>query len=178
MKKSKIRFGLVLFILIHFIVGCSVTERDRSVKEIDQLESEIYSETEGTDLSKANTLVQQYMQFAETYPEDELTPSYLFKSGEVAMNLGLPQTSVQAFDKILFNYPDFEKAPQCLFLKAFVYENLVGDMSKAEQFYKEFLEKYPEDDFADDAEVSLQYLGKTPEELIQEFEKKANQQEQ
>jgi len=41
---------------------------------------------------------------------------------------------------------------------------------KAKELYELFLEKYPEHDFADDAQFSLQYLGKSPEELMMEFE--------
>ena len=59
-----------------------------------------------------------------------------------------------------------------MFLQAFVYENHVGDLSNAREKYIEFIQKYPEKDFADDAEICLQNLGKTPEELIREFEEK------
>jgi len=54
------------------------------------------------------------------------------------------------------------KLPQELELraKAFTYEA------------EEFLEKYPDSDFADDARISLQNLGKSPEELIKELEER------
>ncbi len=48
------------------------------------------------------------------------------------------------------------------------------DLDECKKYYEEFLEKYPESDFADDAEMSLKNLGKTPEELIMEFEKNQN----
>jgi TolA-binding protein len=59
-----------------------------------------------------------------------------------------------------------------MFLKAFVYEDQLHDLNKAKKYYEEFLEKYPDSDFADDARISLQNLGKSPEELIKEFEEK------
>jgi len=43
-------------------------------------------------------------------------------------------------------------------------------LAKAEEIYKKFLELYPDNDFADDAEISLKYLGKSPEELIEIFQ--------
>jgi tetratricopeptide (TPR) repeat protein len=52
----------------------------------------------------------------------------------------------------------------------YVYENNLGELAKAEEIYKKFLELYPDNDFADDAEISLKYLGKSPEELIEIFQ--------
>jgi tetratricopeptide (TPR) repeat protein len=63
-----------------------------------------------------------------------------------------------------------------LFLKGYVYENNLGRLDKAKAIYEEFLQKYPDNDFADDAEVSLKYLGKSPEELIEIFQRKAGEQ--
>ena len=75
------------------------------------------------------------------------------------------------YDEILDDYPDFEKAPTVLFLKAFVYDDQLQDYTNAKKYYELFLEKYPNNEFTDDAEISLKNLGKTPEELIEEFQK-------
>jgi TolA-binding protein len=87
------------------------------------------------------------------------------------MNLQRPKETIALFDALLENYPDYEKTPSVLFLKAFVYEDQLRDLDHARMYYEEFIEKYPGSDFADDAEMSLKNLGKTPEELILEFEK-------
>ncbi len=57
-----------------------------------------------------------------------------------------------------------------MFLKGYVYENDLRDLETAKKIYEEFLVKYPDDEFADDAEISIKNLGKSPEELIKEFE--------
>jgi len=36
--------------------------------------------------------------------------------------------------------------------------------------YELFLSEYPEHDFSDDAKLAIRNLGKTPEDLIREFE--------
>ena len=56
-----------------------------------------------------------------------------------------------------------------------VYENYLGDLDNAKMIYLEFLEKYPDNEFADDAEISIQNLGKSPEELIRQFEEQQAQ---
>jgi hypothetical protein len=35
-----------------------------------------------------------------------------------------------------------------------------------------FIQTYPDNEFADDAAISIENMGKTPEELIREFEAK------
>ena len=57
-------------------------------------------------------------------------------------------------------------------MKGYVYENEIGDLNAAKKIYEDFIAKYPDDEFADDAAVSIKNLGKSPEELIKEFEEK------
>ncbi len=122
------------------------------------------------DKAKARELIDKYVQFGDEFPENQETPSMLFKAGDMSMNLNMPKEAIVIFDRIMDNYPDYEKTPQCLFLKGYIYENNLGDLNSAKKIYEEFLQKYPEDEFADDAEVSIKNLGKSPEELIKEFE--------
>ena len=75
-------------------------------------------------------------------------------------------------------YPDYEKASECLFMKGFIYDNNLQDYEMAKKIYLEFLEKYPDDEFADDAQASIDNLGKSLEEIIQEFEMKNLAEEQ
>ena len=66
----------------------------------------------------------------------------------------------------------FYKAPECLFLKAFVFENQLNNLKDAEILYKEFIASYPNHPLTDDAVASLEYLGKSPEELVRMFQEK------
>jgi outer membrane protein assembly factor BamD (BamD/ComL family) len=117
-------------------------------------------------------LIRLYEKYADKYPEDTLAPVYLFRASDISMNLQQPVKTIDLFNKIMAKYPDYEKTPSVMFLKAFVYEDQLHDLNKAKKYYEEFLEKYPDSDFADDARISLQNLGKSPEELIKEFEEK------
>jgi outer membrane protein assembly factor BamD (BamD/ComL family) len=166
-----------LFLLIAitslFIVACT-TPQGKKKAAIKLLEKELFSdENKMIDQPKAVNLINEYITFADEFAEDKETPEFLFKAGDMSMNLNMPQKAIQVFDRILKDYPDFEKAPQCLFLKAYVFENEIGDLNAAKRMYEEFIAKYPNDEFADDAAVSIKNLGKTPEELIKEFEEKA-----
>ena len=115
-------------------------------------------------------LAKYYEQFATENMSDSLSPDYLFKSADIYMNMYKGNAAINSFNLILDNFPEYKKAASALFLKAFVYEDQMQDYVNAEKYYTLFLEKYPESDFADDAEISLKNLGKTPEQLIKEFE--------
>jgi len=82
------------------------------------------------------------------------------------------QKAIELFDRLMVEYPDYEKVPECLFMKAFIYDNNLQEYDKAKEVYLEFLEKYPDDEFADDARASINNLGKSLEEIIREFEEK------
>jgi len=141
------------------------------IDSINAMEDKLYN-SQDVQVSKedALNLITLYQEYATEYPEDSLAPVYLFRASDLSMNLQRPKETIVLFDELLENYPDYEKTPSVLFLKAFVYEDQLRDLHNAKKNYEAFLEKYPDNDFADDAEMSLKNLGKTPEELIKEFE--------
>ncbi|PLX10859.1 MAG: hypothetical protein C0598_09590 [Marinilabiliales bacterium] len=124
------------------------------------------------DVEGALKLSNFYYQWALANKGDSLAPEYLLKSADIAMNMKKPVPAINAFNIILTDYPNHKNAPYALFLKAFVYEDILNNNDKARKFYQEFLIKYPDNEYADDVRISLKNLGKTPEELIREFENK------
>jgi len=175
---KKLNYGILLLVALWCVFSCSSPQKNRKDK-IKSLEKELFSdENKMLDKEKAQTLVTAYISYADEFKKDTETPQYLFKAGDLTMNLNMPQKAIMVFDRILKDFPDFEKAPQCLFLKGYIYENEIHDLNTAKKIYEEFLQKYPDDEFADDAEVSIKNLGKSPEELIKEFENKAKQREE
>lgn len=168
----------LFFLAIVFIVSaCDGPSNEKKVDaaslkdSILKQESKVYDAKQNRLQKKdAELLIGLYEKYADTYPEDLLSPDYLYRASDILMNLKKPKQTIALFDRILNDYPKFEKAPAVLFLKAFVYEDQLQDYNNAKTYYELFISKYPESDFADDAEVSLKNLGKSPEELIMEFE--------
>lgn len=147
--------------------GPSKTE---SVGQIDLMEDRMFSAESGFSRTGADSLIQMYRDFAAAYPNDSLSPVYLFKAATMTMNLQNGPGSIALFEQIRELYPTYEKAPLCLFFTAYVHENVLGDIDKARETYQLFIETYPDHDFVDDAQASIDNLGKTPEQMIQEFE--------
>ena len=97
---------------------------------------------------------------------------FLFKAADISMNITKPLQSIDLLNRVMLNYPDFKKAPDCMFLKAFIYENQTHELEKAEKTYNEFLQKYPNNEFAPSAKASVENLGVPIETLIKSFENK------
>jgi outer membrane protein assembly factor BamD (BamD/ComL family) len=110
------------------------------------------------------------MEYVEKFPDDSLAAGYLFKAAEAGISLMEPTSCIAQFSKFRKDYPSHERAADALFLTAFVYETQALNLDSAKFCYQEFIKNYPEHLLVKDAEASIRNLGKTPEELIREFE--------
>lgn len=170
----KNRFNILLPAAALLLLTSCGPSRDELANRIQGVEKLLYApQAVAFDKGKADSLTALYETFVKEHPKDTLSPGFLFKAASLAMNSGNGQKALILYEQYLKDYPDKPKAPMCLFFKAFVYENLFQDLDKARESYNEFIRKYPKDDFADDAQMALVNLGKTPEMLIKEFEERA-----
>jgi outer membrane protein assembly factor BamD (BamD/ComL family) len=169
---KKISFTVALSLLLVFTT-CSPS-RDKSVLNIKAVEKRLYDRNL-TQFSKsgADSLVAMYEEFAKRFPDDTLSPTYLFNGAGIAMNSNEGAKAMELFTKISDKYPTYRKAPLCLFFKAYVEENLMHNLDKAKEYYLLFIEKYPKNEFVMSAKASIQNLGKTPEQMMKEFEARA-----
>jgi outer membrane protein assembly factor BamD (BamD/ComL family) len=162
----------VLMVSIGLMAGCKPS-KEKIISRIDNLEKSIFSpEVVSFNKEKADSLLTFYGDFVKNYPNDSLSPGYVFKAANIAMNSGDGPKSLKFFDQYIQNYPGAPKAPMCMFFKAFIYENLMQDLDRARETYILFIEKYPSSDFTNDAKLALMNLGKTPDMLVKEFEEK------
>ena len=171
---KKILLSSLAVILMTAMISCNLRTQD-PVEKIETLEQELFSEDAVFDeegRKKARELVQLYIAYADAHPKDPESPGYIFKAADISMNLLDAGKAINLYNKIVYHYPDFEKAPESLFLVAYIYENYLESYGKAEEIYELFIAKYPEHEFADDAEMSIKNMGKSPEELIREFEER------
>lgn len=152
------------------IVNLDALNIDNLLAEIKKREDVLKEDSVKTDKQKAQDLLEAYIVFQERFSNREQSAEYLFKAGEIAMGLNLTAVSIRCLDKVYNDYRDYEKRPYALFLKAFVLENQANNYDEARSTYEKFIQEYPGHEMADDAEYSIKNMGKTPEELIREFE--------
>jgi len=157
--------------LILVLFACST--KDDSVDMINQLEIDLYSNTEKAfDPEIAENLVTQYEQFVESNPNDSLAASYLFKGAELAMSMSSSEKSIELYNRVYKEYPDYAKAATAVFLIGFVNETQIKNLAEAQKHYRKFIADYPNHNLIDDAKFSLDNLGKSDEDIIKEFEAK------
>lgn len=158
--------------------GYEYLDLDKEVylKNLDELKLKADETKAGKE---KNALYQQmaryYASYAYKYPGDEKAPEYLFLAAQAYNTVEKGQQAVLFLEKFVNEYKGHEKYASTLFMLGFFYENSVKDIQKAEQYYKRFIEEFPEHELADDAQQSIKNLGKSPEEIVREFEEQNKQ---
>ena len=149
------------------------TDTNVTIEKINELEKELFNSGINTiDTKKARELCGLYMDYADLYPNDSISPELLYKAADINMNVNDPKSTIVLFNKIRSTYPNYKNVPTILFLTGYVYENQLHDFENAKKYYLELLDIYPNNEFADDAVISINNLGKTPEEMIEGFKNK------
>ena len=168
MKTLTYLAGLVLIVTIN---SCSTNNETK--EKMESLENKLYSnKNQAIEKSDAADLIKAYIEYAENNSADSLSAEYLFKAGEVAMGISESDKSISCFNKVYTEYPNYRKAATAMFLVGFVYETQLKSLAAAQKIYIDFIKKFPEHNLVDDAQFSLNNLGKTDEQIIKEFEAK------
>ncbi len=143
-------------------------------ERVNEIASSIYDEE--TKLPNAR-MAKKYIAACEvnglTNSNDQTAAELLLKAATTARTTARnPQKALNIYDWVYTQFPGYEKAYQALFLKAFTLDNDMKKFDEAKVFYQEFLDKYPDDEFAVSTKFLLDNLGKSDDEIIKQFEKK------
>ena len=142
------------------------------LNEIEVLQTKLRKAKLVTDeMPAAKELVKKSQSYSELHPQDKKTAAVLFNAADVARGIGDYGKAIQLWGKVWRNYPDFDKAPDAIFMQGFTYENNLKDIQNAKRYYLQFIEKYPKNPLREQAIIALKNLGKSPEDLIKEFQK-------
>lgn len=163
---------LLLFLLLLGLGACKPSKEKLS-EQITAMENRLFSpDAQGLSQASVDSLIASYESYASRFPDDAGTPDYLFKAAGIAMNTGNGARAIELYDRLMAGYAAHPKAELALFFKGYVQENLMKNLEQAKETYLLFIEKFPDNEFADDARASIDNLGKTPEQMIREFEAK------
>lgn len=121
----------------------------------------------------------QFVDACEAYalvlPHSDKSAEYLFSAAQTAKLLQTYDKCISLYDWIIEKYPNHPKAENSAFMKGFLFDSDLKDTAVARKFYSEFIAKYPKSEFADDAQILIQNLGKTEEQILEEIQKKNQQ---
>jgi len=164
---------IITFLLAAILAGCAPSDggKEQLFSEITYLEQEIAAQPRPS-AGALDSLMAKLEDYAGAYPQDSLSVKFLFRVGEMAQLQGQHEKALEIYGQIMQVYDGSDDAAKALFMKGFTLDNGLNRLDEAKAVYEEFLQKYPEDPFADDAGFLLKNLGRSGEEIIKEFEAK------
>ena len=186
-------------LLASLFFSCSEKNKKTSLEEISKAQSSMiqaYQKADSLrhegviDVNLSDSFIQQALAFYEMYPEEKMAPEMLVNAGVLSMTLAkyfkdihpddisskvkYAEQALSIFNIILKVYPDYEGVKNSHLNKGIIYDDILEDYASADTEYREFIHKYPHDSIAINIANYLQYLGKTPEEIMMEFETAGN----
>ena len=135
---------------------------------------EVLQKEQDVVITTANEAIHAFTGFAFYCVSDTMSPVYLIKTAQVARVINnIPQAKV-ALDRCIDTYPSFKDRAAAIFLLAQLYDEatyLKGER-EARKWYQKILDEYPKSEWALAAASAMKLLGKTDEQIVQEFLKK------
>ena len=152
-------------IILLFFAGCSkISDKEYINKAEESLKQ--------NDIASA---IEAYESLLDEYPESELAPGVLEKLATIYQNNQVKNLSKieslkeasKLYRKIYDKYPESKDAAKALFMSGYILANdPVKDYEQATKTYKLFLEKFPNNDLADDAKEEIKNMGISAEEIL------------
>lgn len=179
--KKQVFYIIALSILtgIWACSGGSQTGQDKLEEEILALEGTLVKQMDNptVDTASAVTLIEKVETYSQRYPEDSITPYFLYRTADVARGIGQPEDAISMHNTVIREHRDFPKLPETMFFRAFIADNDMEDRDKAITYYQAFIRAYPNHPLIKDAKILYDVLksGKTPDQLIEEFQQQQRQ---
>lgn len=145
-------------------------EKNNLESKISRIEKILTSDTTGNfNVSAAHEAIKYYSSYSSLFPDDSITPEYIFRMANILYTLGKGHEAIEAFHKIESKYPRYQKIDICIFMQGNIYESVLNDTTQARKCYERYLKLYPSTELANDVKVLLQNLGKSPEQLYRDI---------
>jgi len=151
--------------------GSKAIPRETFIAQIRQYEAQMHKSMT-LDPVLGMIAVKGYSDFAKLFPNDSLTPDFLFKAGEISTACQQYPQALMYYKEVYEKHPNFKLAPESLYLQGYLLDNFLNEDAKAKVIYEQVIVKYPNLPYAENARAAINNLGKSDEELIKEFKKK------
>jgi len=175
---KKMNFKFLLLLLITSIAFSCTNERDKLLGKIKERENNFRSQTVMQDKFDGQVLINLYDKFVEKFEKDSLVPEMLYKAAQVAVAIDKANEAMMYLDKIIDKFNDNENVlAEAYIYKGFIYETVYVDYVNARKYYNLFLNDFPQHHMYENIYLNVQTLGVNPDDLIQEFLKKQEEEE-
>lgn len=156
---------LILLACALLLASCG-HNREKELKAIEEHEQQLSSFDIISEDSYTDEMLGLYRAFAADFPNDSLAPVFLMRAADLSISLGRTDDAVALLDSVIGFYPGFEDVGGCWFLKGYAYEN-AEQYDSAREAYTYFVDNYPEHSLASDTRRMIDYLGMSPEEMLE-----------
>ncbi len=173
--KGKAFVAIILFMALFACKNKKTELRNQELNELNNLKEQFYQDLYAghIDAKKAPLLAEKYEAFLSNWPKDSLCPRLLIELGSIYLNfMGDPNRAIQTFQRVENDYKKSDKLLESYFAIAEVYHDYLKEYDNAADYYKKIISEFPDDPLAKQAQILLDNLGKSPEELLNEIMKK------
>ena len=158
LEPSMIR-SFVLFVFIALAAGC----QRQSAKEYFELAEQARKSGDAVHA------LENYRKVVVEFPGDGYAEASQFLVAAILQNdMHDYQEAVVAYKRYAELFPDTKQTPLAMFLTGYIYNNDLKMFDSAGAAYGRFLERFPEHEMASSARAEIQYIGRTPEEILAE----------
>jgi len=88
-----------------------------------------------------------------------------FREADSLYNHEQFEQAINSFKKIIEYYPEGDITPKATFMIGYIYANHTKNLDEAKKYYQLFIDKYPNNDLADDAKYEIETLGQDINDL-------------
>ena len=157
---------LMLAVVLAFgMFACG--EKKLTQDDLKKAEATLFNDDKTINEDVAPKVAEKYCKFVEQNPNDSTAAEWLYHAMEISVLLKDADKSIEVGDKLLKQYPQSSWAPMSLFLLgSFVYDEQLNDTAQAHVAFQRLIDEYPQSEFVDDAQRSIEYLGLTPDEIM------------
>ena len=162
---------LMVFALLAFgLFACGETEKKLTYYDLKEAEKTLFNADQSLNEAAAPEVADKYCLFVEQNPKDSLADEWLYHALEINVMMKDVQKSEMLCDQLLKQYPQSHWAPVSLFLMGnYIYDGQLNDTAKAHIVYQRLIDEYPDSKLVDDAQKSIEFLGWTPDQIMNHF---------
>ncbi len=165
MKKTVKMMAVALLALAMF--ACGGNAKKLTHDDMKTAEATLFNEDQSMNVEAAPKVAETYCEFVKQNPDDAEAPLWLYHAMEINVQLADADKSIALGNQMVEQYPESEWAPMSLFLLAsYVYNDQLNDTAQAHVTFQKLIDDYPDHPLVDDAKKSIEYLGLTPEEIM------------
>ena len=124
-------------------------------------------EDQTMNMDVAADVAEKYCRFVKQNPNDPTAPTWLFHAMEINVRLKDTDKCETLCNQLVDKYPESKWSPRALMLLgSYVYNDYLEDTAQAHVAFQRIIDEYPDSELVDDAQKSIEYLGRTPEEIM------------